>query len=334
MLISNKVKIKINSSNFKYFSKYYNDLEKGEIKDIPIEYLSKSSHYLIDVCCDICFKHKKIEYRIYCKNISNGNYYACSPKCAKEKVIATNIERYGVDNPFKSNIIKDKIKQINIEKYGASNPSKSELIKNKIKQTFLEKYNVENISYLNETINKIKKTTLKRYGVDNVFKSDIIKNRIKQTNIEKYGFEYTINNKEIKDKIKKTNLERYGVEHISQDYNIHQKQLISGYKIKEYNNLLYQGTYEKDFIDLCISNMLEIKKPKYFIYEYKNKSRRYFPDFYLPKYNLIVEVKSTYYYNLHIERNELKKETVISDNYKYILILDKNYDEFIKIINN
>ena len=94
----------------------------------------------------------------------------------------------------------------------------------------------------------------------------------------------------------------------------------------------YQGTYEKKFIDFCIKNNIFITKPKSFKYEMDNKSKIYFPDFYYEKYNLIIEIKSTYYYNLLKEKNEIKKKYVLNNGYNYILILDNNYNEFMEII--
>jgi hypothetical protein len=40
----------------------------------------------------------------------------------KEKVIQTNIEKYGVEHPMKTDIIKEKVIQTNIEKYGVEHP--------------------------------------------------------------------------------------------------------------------------------------------------------------------------------------------------------------------
>ena len=39
-------------------------------------------------------------------------------ECGKDKIKKTNIERYGVENPFQSEYVRDKIKKTNIERYG------------------------------------------------------------------------------------------------------------------------------------------------------------------------------------------------------------------------
>lgn len=77
-----------------------------------------------------------------------------------------------------------------------------------------------------------------------------------------------------------------------------------------------------------IENSIEISKPPSFLYDMDNKRKRYYPDFFIEKLNLIIEVKSTYYYKMHKEKNEFKKQTIINNGFGYLLILDKNYDEF------
>ena len=44
--------------------------------------------------------------------------------------------------------------------------------------------------------------------------------------------------------------------------------------------------------------------------------------------NLIIEIKSKYYFNLHKEKNIKKIESVKENGYNFILILYKNYKEF------
>lgn len=63
-------------------------------------------------------------------------------------------------------IIKEKIKATNLEKYGSDCVLKVDEIKIKIKKTCLDKYGVEHHMYINETKEKIKKTCLDKYGVE------------------------------------------------------------------------------------------------------------------------------------------------------------------------
>lgn len=59
----------------------------------------------------------------------------------------------------------------------------------------------------------------------------------------------------------------------------------------------------------------------------------YYPDFYLPERKLIVEIKSTMWYNKHLNINLAKQKQCILNGYNFIFIIDKNYEEFEKLLN-
>jgi hypothetical protein len=63
------------------------------------------------------------------------------------------------------------------------------------------------------------------------------------------------------------------------------------------------------------------------------KHKHYYPDFYIPKYNLIIEIKSNYIYNLQRKLNEKKKKETIKAGYYYIILKEKNYKPFDKFLN-
>ena len=67
-------------------------------------------------------------------------------------------------------------------------------------------------------------------------------------------------------------------------------------------------------------------------YVYKDKNKIYFPDFYIPKFNLVCEIKSDYYYNKDLELNLAKKEAASSQGYNFLFIIDKNYNDLLDII--
>ena len=68
----------------------------------------------------------------------------------------TLMDKYGVDSPLKSEIIKNKVKKTNLKLYGSAWGLGNKEIQNKIKKTLKEKYNVENISQIAEINNKNK----------------------------------------------------------------------------------------------------------------------------------------------------------------------------------
>lgn len=61
----------------------------------------------------------------------------------REKARQTFLEKYGVDNPFKSEEVKEQIKKTNLEKYGTEFSFQSDFVKEKIRKTNLDRYGEE-----------------------------------------------------------------------------------------------------------------------------------------------------------------------------------------------
>ncbi len=140
------------------------------------------------------------------------------PKRAMENRKSTNIEKYGSTCSLhgiteKGEKIKEKVKETLIEKYGVDNPFKSKKIKEKIMNKLKEKYGTENISKLEEIKKKKKETIIKKYGVSHQMLSENIKEKIKKTNLEKYNTTHPSKNEEIKIRKKNTFKKKYNVEH-------------------------------------------------------------------------------------------------------------------------
>jgi hypothetical protein len=109
------------------------------------------------------------------------------------------------------------------------------------------------------------------------------------------------------------------------------------YKYGNCDNLWYRSSYEEIFINFCKEFNIKIESAsnKQFRIRYQtldNKYHFYYPDFYLPKYNLIIEIKSSYTYDRFLEKNNSKQKACLELGYNHIFIIDKNYDELNKII--
>lgn len=206
---------------------------------------------------------------------------------------------------------------------------------NKYKVTCLNKYGVDNISKLQTTHDKIRETNVERYGVTSYTKLDSFKEEHKDKMLFKYGVTSFSKTKDFIYKQKETCLKKYGVENASQCSEIFSKQQQSRYSIHKHDkiDLYYQGSYEKDFLDNYY-NKIEIVKPDSINFIFENKNKVYHPDFYLPKYNLIVEIKSSYTYYNHIDKNITKQKETISQGCNHIFVIDKNYIQLNKIINS
>lgn len=166
---------------------------------------SLKNAYIIHFTCKECGREASKAVKTFKRNkqsVSLENLELCS-FCLGKK---TNLEKYGVENPFQSEEIKKKIKETNLERYGVDNPSKAEEIKKKI----ISKKDFE------QEKNKREETLLRKYGVKNPSSLENVKDKKKKIYLEKYGVETPLQSKEIMDRLKQTNLEKYGVENISQ----------------------------------------------------------------------------------------------------------------------
>lgn len=305
MILDKSIEVAVSSR----LGKYYEDLgyeipkiigKKGQLiydtsKTINVKIcdLKKSSKELVNVECDVCKKKQKIIYYSYVNSINNGGYYTCKD-CSHIKYKNTCIEKYGVDNPAKSQKIYNKIKQTNIERYGVSNPFANKEICNKIKNTLLEKYGVDNpmkskelheksIKTLNDNYGvnipsksqkiqeKMKDTCMRKYGVDNVFKVSDFKNKMSNTMIERYGSPFPMGCEEIRNKIYTTNINKYGVKTPLESADIRGKAVASMYKNgtcktskqQSYICKLYNGIINYPFmnynLDILIDNNIDVE---------------------------------------------------------------------------
>jgi hypothetical protein len=107
----------------------------------------------------------------------------------------------------------------------------------------------------------------------------------------------------------------------------------SGGKCKWYNvnGVKVQGSWERD-IALKLSEMqIEWVKPKTnkFIFKYKinNKTKSYSPDFYLPKFDVYLEIKGYWWGNDRVKMKLIKEQYPT----KKIVIIEK--EEYKKILN-
>ena len=214
-----------NTKNLKFI--FGSVLEMGKEYFIPIEKLSTNSHHEILVKCDFCDYIRKIPYRQYLENIKKDGKYYCS-KCSPLKVKNTCLEKYNVDNVFKTDKSKNKIREL----YGCVNVFQNEKIKQKSKNTKLKKYGDGN--YIN--IEKYKRTILKKYGVDNISKILSVKQKKINTSLKNWGVEYPIQNKEVVDKMIET-------------INKNRTYDLSDYKVYRYKSILLLNKNRKKLIE-------------------------------------------------------------------------------------
>lgn len=206
---------------------------------------------------------------------------------------------------------------------------------------------------------KASKTFQSKYGVRWATQSDRYKEKSRQTKLEKYGNEYyagweqsaaknrskTIDEQnKINEKRRQTNLERFGVEHTFLIPGNTSKVNKGNCSIKEYifpdsgNKIGIRG-YEGSVLDILLQTYSEKElvihddwsdyQIQRFTYESVDRKRVYYPDIYIPSENLIIEVKSEWWWNGKLDpryysrlvNNLRKRESVIKEGYRFQLWL-------------
>jgi hypothetical protein len=116
MIITRELKIKINEFNYQYFENLgYDDIFIGNEILIPIELLSKGSHYKIECKCDGCDIKKDVIFKNYLKYGNKWGEYFCR-KCSESKRKKTLQKNHGCEYPIQNKKIFKKMKQTIAEK--------------------------------------------------------------------------------------------------------------------------------------------------------------------------------------------------------------------------
>ena len=206
--------------------------------------------------------------------------------------------------------------------------------------TNIKKYGVK-VPLQNKDIrNKMEETNIKRYGAKNVFQNEEIKEKSKQTLIKLYGVDHNSKTPEFKEKYKNTMLQNYGVEHNMYVPEIAEKCSKSAYKRKEIVKLngetIYLQGFEPQAYEIILKTYNEDEiitdnkfKPEIWWYDSIIKYHRYYPDFYIPKDNLIIEIKSERTFSLDDKKEKIRETKLMCNflNYNFELwILNEKGD--------
>lgn len=285
-----------------YFIKKHHPILYSDIMSIEINsgFLVKAYCFINNIFTNpLCYCGKETSF----VSMTSGFSKTCSYKCmgkvdeTKLKRKATTQEKYGVDN----------ISLVTREQAGTTIKNKSP----ELKEQF---------------VRKMRETSLERFGVTNVNKSTSIREKTKQTNLERYGVEYPTQSKKIIMTMQENNLKKYGVISVSQLSEVHNKKF--KFRFKEYvwktgeiskvqghepivlKELEAQGY---TFNDIKTSP----KEMPIIMYKLNGKDKRYFPDIFIPKDNIIIEVKSNYTILCNLEMNKEKFDAVRNLGYDF-----------------
>lgn len=216
-------------------------------------------------------------------------------------------------------------KETKLNCYGNKNYNNME----KNRQTKLKKYG--NKSYNNPQKNK--ETSLRKYGTEHHLQNKTILDKLEETNLRKYGVRQLFSSENFR---LKSVREKYGVDNVMQIPEVIEKQQKNAFKRKEYilpsGNIIYLQGYENLAFDLLLSNynendLIHRKGDVPNIFYLKNSTKhRYYPDIYIPKENLIIEVKSVYHFYNQYDLNMSKRQACFDNNYYFLFIIFFNND--------
>ena len=159
--------------------------------------------------------------------------------------------------------------------------------------------------------------------------------------------------KECKDKFRndfsKKMKDKYGTDNLLKDPErqaimLANRKISHIYTFKDGTTINCVGNYELDFMHFCEYEMrltstdIIPAPPSTFVKYYDPADKRthnYIPDFYIPKYNLVIEIKDGSKYPIDAKyKSVLKGKAVVKLNkFNYIKIVDKKYDDFVNLID-
>lgn len=253
------------------------EIKEGKIL-INNNYKIKTSD-IIHYTCSICNK----DFSNTLMNKRDTNFDLCT-KCKRKNTVKN---KYGVDNPFQSDEIKKKRINTLKEKYGVDVPLKNKVLLEKMKHTNIERYGVENVLLLPKNKEKRRKIKNKNY-YNNLFTK--YKDMVKPL----FSFEEFIGCKENNSAI------TYEWECLK-CHNIFKDGIENGRIPVCRNCFPLQSTsmMENDFFN-WINNISNT-----FIEQNNNILGKKELDFYLPDYNLAIELNGLYW---HSENNGNRKK--------------------------
>lgn len=300
-----------------------------------------------------------------CKNTKNKNNI---PKAIEEYKQGTSLNQLNKKYGFDHNVFKRILKENGIDYINRSKvPIKGEglIIKDKLNDilsAYKENKNVRKTSKLFKVKEcnlyrflKSENLLIKKHGKISIEKENQIKDEIydlyvnqnlntsdigKKYNITRYNIKkiLTSNFGEsiIKTKSDITSFMNYSIEHQTKCHKGLAKK--SPYILPSGKIIGLQG-YEHDFLDYTFkhSNLSEDdfnfeNKLRIKLSDKKIKHKHYYPDFYLQKYNMVIEIKSWYTFNMNVYLNKKKIKKTKESGYTMLLIKDKKYSKYRKFL--
>lgn len=220
-------------------------------------------------------------YDLYYKKMDEGLCLACGKPTVFRSLIYGYNPYCSRDCANHSQLRIDKIKQTTEERYDVSCIFKRKDIRQRC----------EKAANSPEAREKAKQTCLEHYGVEHPMYSDEIKDKMKQTCLERYSTEYSFQSENNKIKSKETMLKKYGVDHNSKMAK-NKRKFVERTHTEEVNKKRHNTRKSTGWIKNKVEKYFISKLTVDFEHNYKSELYPYHCDFYLPDYDLYIEINN------------------------------------------
>jgi len=269
---------------------------------IDIKFVEKMYWYYNDISSyPLCECGNRVKFNSFIK----GYHKFCSYKCSrnseytKQKLIQTNLKRYGCKFNSQANGPKEKMKLTNLKRYGCSCSLHNDEISNKVRKKKMERYGDPTFT----NTDKMKITKLQRYG------NPTFTNPTKGYNTRKLNKSYNSSSIE-------KNLQKWLVDHnIEFEYQYKSDKYpfyCDFYFPKSDLYLEIQGNWTHGFHPYDETNKDDIKRVEL----WKNKSTKY--------YNTALQVWTI--------TDPIKRQTAKDNNLNWVETFSINLQEILKIL--
>ena len=313
----------LTSNKYEYNFKKYPDIYNWIVDNT--QFLSPDVKFLERLYCVLNDIQPSCSKQKFTQNLNKGYAFcgtATTCLCAKtnhSSKISAAKQAMSIDNILLAN---EKRKVTCIKKYGTEFNSQSDVVKQKKVDTCRSKFGEDTNLVTTDTKAKIKETLLQRYGVTNPSKHPSTLQKRAITNLERYGNSCSAQSSIIRDKIYSKHLSEYGVKLFPKaKYSENQIKLLTNrdHLESEYNTLGIAGIctsyqlhrdrvvfrldawgieYNKNItgIEEFVKTILDEHNVKY---EYRSRKiiKPLELDFYLPDYNIAIEVNGLYWHS-------------------------------------
>ena len=309
----------------------------------------------------------EINEKIKATNIQRyGSENVFASEVIKDRIKDTCIERYGTNHVMKNAEIAQRVKDTNLERYGVDNTYQLPKVLQKIKDTYGDNFGWGSEYFMKKSMETCKKNHGVEYylmkpeahergtvTMNNLYGgrglgSDRIREKIEDSTEQTYGVRHPMHSEEIKNRLEATCIERYGGTSAMHDQQIMDRAMTNAMKIKKFQlpsgKIINVQGYEPFAIkwllengynesDLVIENKsIETAIGRITYPNSKGKISRYYPDIYIPKENLIIEVKSQYTIKQNMSANSRKREACLNSglSFRFMIVSPTNAETVIE----